>query len=68
MKQLLVISLDGRDVSEWLLLEGYCVDSYIKGNRVFYNNFYNDTPFIIIFLTCGIAISLVCYLVKVVLE
>ena len=68
MKQLMVILLDGIGVFACLFLEAYCVDSYIDGNRVYYNNYYNEAPFIILFITCGIVISLFCYIVKVLFE
>ena len=68
VKQLMVILLDGIGVFACLFLEAYCVDSYIDGNRVYYNNYYNEAPFIILFITCGIVISLFCYIVKVLFE
>lgn len=65
VKQLLVISLNGISMEERLFLEASCVDSYIDGYRVVYNNFYNEVPFILLFVICGIAISVVCYVIKV---
>lgn len=68
MKQLLMILLDGIDMLSSLFLEAYCVDSYIDGNRVYYNNYYNEAPFIVLFIACGIVVSLICYVVKVLFE
>lgn len=63
-----MILLDGIDMLSSLFLEAYCVDSYIDGNRVYYNNYYNEAPFIVLFIACGIVVSLICYVVKVLFE
>lgn len=63
-----MILLDGIAVLSSLFLEAYCVDSYIDGNRVYYNNYYNEAPFIVLFIACGIVISLFCYVVIVLFE
>ena len=50
------------------LSEVYCFDSYIENNRVYYNNYFLQTPFTLVFVVCGVTVSLLCFLVTLLFD